>query len=149
MWCNDWISLVSLAKKKNSWIMTFWTFDHIFLSCSIHARTWTNLFVFKLLAPLLIEVPYYLKTLCNAISLVFFIYHFRKTIIILIMYYVYKWHKKTNQENTRIGIYLNNLERYKFEMAKGLQRCVSNEHLDHKENNFPTFFSEDRSLSMA
>ena len=65
------------------------------------------------------------------------------------MHYMYKRHKKTNQEYTRIGFYLNKLEKYKFEMAKGLQRCVPNEHLDHKENNFPTFFSEDRSLSMA
>ena len=62
---------------------------------------------------------------------------------------MYKRHKKTNQEYIRNGIYLNKLENYKFEMAKGLQRCVLNEHLDHKENNFPTSSPEDQSLSMT
>ena len=78
--------------------------------------------------------------------LLYFYYHFRKTIIILIMHYVYKRHKKTNQEYTKVGIYLNKLGRYKFKMAKGLQRCLPNEHLDSKENDFPISFSEDQSL---
>ena len=38
------------------------------------------------------------------------------------MHYVYKRHKKTNQEYTRIGIYLNKLEKYKFEMEKGVTK---------------------------
>ena len=64
------------------------------------------------------------------------------------MHYVYKRHKETNQEYTKVGIYLNKLEMYKFKMAKGLQRCLPNEHLDRKENDFPTS-SEDQSLSMT
>ena len=64
------------------------------------------------------------------------------------MHYVYKRHKETNQEYTKVGIYLNMLERYKFKMAKGLQRCVPNEHLDHKKIDFSTS-SEDQSLSMT
>ena len=56
------------------------------------------------------------------------------------MHYVYKRHKEINQEYTMVGIYLNKLERYKFKMAKRLQRCVPNEHLDRKENDFLTFF---------
>ena len=63
------------------------------------------------------------------------------------MYYVYKRHKETNQKYTRIGIYLNKLKRYK-NVKRGLQRCVPNEHLDHKENNFLTS-SEDQSSSMT
>ena len=65
------------------------------------------------------------------------------------MHYVYKQHKETNQEYSKVGIYLNKLERYKLKMAKGLQRCVPNEHLDHKENDFPTSSSEHQSLSMT
>ena len=34
------------------------------------------------------------------------------------MHYVYKQHKETNQEYTKIGIYLDNLEMYRFKMAK-------------------------------
>ena len=64
------------------------------------------------------------------------------------MHYVYKRHKETNQEYTKVGIYLNKLEMYKFKMAKGLQRCLPNEHLDRK-NNFPTFSFEEQSLSMT
>ena len=64
------------------------------------------------------------------------------------MHYVYKRHKKTNQEYTKVCIYLNKLERYKFKMAKELQRCVPNEHLDHKENDFPTSSFENQSFSM-
>ena len=64
------------------------------------------------------------------------------------MHYVYKRHKETNQEYTKVGIYLNKLKRYKFKMAKGLQRCVPNEHLDCKDNDFLTSFSEDQLLSM-
>ena len=62
---------------------------------------------------------------------------------------MYKRHKEIDREYTKVGIYLNKLERYKFKMAKGLQRCVPNEHLDHKENNFLTSFFEDQSLLMT
>ena len=55
------------------------------------------------LAPLLIEVSHYPKTLCNAISLAFLL-SFRKTIIIWIMHYVYKRHLETNRENIKVGI---------------------------------------------
>ena len=62
------------------------------------------------------------------------------------MHYVYKQHKETNREYTKVGIYLNKLERYKFKMAKGLQRCLPNERLDCKENDILTSFFEDQSL---
>ena len=65
------------------------------------------------------------------------------------MHYVYKRHKETNRKYTKVGIYLNKLERYKVKMAKGLQRCVPNEYLDHKEIDFPTSSFEDQSLSMT
>ena len=55
------------------------------------------------------------------------------------MHYVYKRHKETNREYTKFGFYLNKLERYKFKMVKGLQKCLPNEHLDHKEK-LPDFF---------
>ena len=38
------------------------------------------------------------------------------------MHYVYKRHKEKNREYTKVDIYLNKLERYKFKMAKGLQK---------------------------
>ena len=56
------------------------------------------------------------------------------------MHYVYKRYKEINQEYTKVGIYLNKLERYKFKMTNGLQRCVPNEHLDRKENDLDFFF---------
>ena len=55
---------------------------------------------------------------------------------------------KTNQKYTKVSIYLNKLEMYKFKMAKGLQRCLPNEHLDYKENDSPISSSEDQSFSM-
>ena len=58
------------------------------------------------------------------------------------MHYMYKRHKKTNQEYTKVGIYLNKLERYKFKMEKGLQKYLPNEHLDRK-NDFLTSSFED------
>ena len=61
---------------------------------------------------------------------------------------MYKQYKEINREYTKVDIYLNKLERYKFKMAKGLQRCLSNEHLDRKENDFLTSSSEDQSFSM-
>ena len=65
------------------------------------------------------------------------------------MHYVYKRHKETNREYTKVGIYLNKLEKYKFKMEKGLQRCLPNEHSDRKDNDFLTSSSEDQSLSMT
>ena len=64
------------------------------------------------------------------------------------MHYVYRRHKETKREYMRIDIYLDNLKRYRFKKGqKGLQRCIPNEHLDRKDNNFPTSSSEDQSLS--
>ena len=34
------------------------------------------------------------------------------------MHYVYRRHKETKQEYKRIDIYLDNLKRYRFKMAK-------------------------------
>ena len=100
--------------------------DHVFLSYSIHAKIGAVLLFQLQLVPFLFEVSHYPKTLCNAISFVFFIYHFRKTIIILIMHYVYKRQRKTNQENTRIGFYLNRLERYKNDKRGYKDVCPMN-----------------------
>ena len=92
--------------------------DHVPLSHNVRARIMSNPLVFKLLAPLLFEIPYHPKTSCNAISLVSLFYHFRKTIIILIMQYVYRRHKETKRKYTRIDSYLDNLKRYRFKKAK-------------------------------
>ena len=58
------------------------------------------------------------------------------------MHHVYKRHKETNRKYTKVCIYLNKLERYKFKMVKKLQRYLPNEHLDRKENDFLTSSSE-------
>ena len=50
---------------------------------------------------------------------------------------------------TKVCICLDKFKRYKFKWQKGLQRCLPNEHLDQKENDFPTSSFEDQSLSMT
>ena len=41
------------------------------------------------------------------------------------MHYVYKRHKKTNQEYIKVGIYLNKLEMYKFKNGKGVTKMCA------------------------
>ena len=44
------------------------------------------------------------------------------------MHYVYKRHKETNRKYTMVYIYLNKFEKVQIKMAKGLQKCLPNEH---------------------
>ena len=57
--------------------------------------------------------------------------------------YVQKTYQETDWKCTKVCIYLNKLERYKFKMAKGLQRYLPNEHSDHEEIDFLTSSFED------
>ena len=41
------------------------------------------------------------------------------------MHYVYKRHKEKNRKYTKVCIYLNKLERYKFKMAKGVTKVLA------------------------
>ena len=42
------------------------------------------------------------------------------------MHYIYRYHKEMNQEYTKVGIYLNKLERYKnFEMIEKVTKMCA------------------------
>ena len=62
---------------------------------------------------------------------------------------VQKTYKETDWKCRKVCIYLGKFKKAQIQTVKGLQRCLSNEYLDHKENDLPTSSSEDQSLSMT
>ena len=66
------------------------------------------------------------------------------------MCYVYKRHIKRQIENVERFVFIwTSFKKAQFQMVRGLQRCLPNEHIDHKENNFSISSSENQSFPMT